>query len=63
MGVTGYATGVALTLLPDRLAEPLKRRKPTVYVVNFISDRFDEAVPTEYRRRVRSVIIDRGAPS
>ena len=63
MGVTGYATGVALTLLPGRLEEPLKRRKATVYVVNSMSDRFDEAVPTEYSRRVRSVIIDRWAES
>ena len=34
MGVNGYENGFQLSLMPERLAEPLKRRKPTVYFVN-----------------------------
>jgi len=30
MNVHGYENGFNLTLLPERLAEPLKRKKPTV---------------------------------
>ena len=31
MGTAGYENGFALTLLPSRLEEPLKRKKPTTY--------------------------------
>src|SRR3990167_6428835 len=34
IGVRGYEHGFRLTLIPERLAEPLERRKPTVYFVN-----------------------------
>jgi len=30
MGVNGYENGFALTLLPHRLVEPIKRSKPTI---------------------------------
>src|SRR5512134_20794 len=56
MGVKGYENGFALTLLPDRLEEPLTRKKPTVYFVNSMSDLFHEAVPTAYIHRVFAVI-------
>jgi len=46
MGVSGYENGFALTLLPHRLEEPLKRRKPTIYFVNSMSDLFHEEMPT-----------------
>lgn len=48
MGAPGYANGFKLTLLPERLAEPLKRRKPTVYFVNSMSDVFHGRVPFSY---------------
>ncbi len=37
IGVRGYENGFQLTLMPERLAEPLERRKPTVYFVNSMS--------------------------
>ena len=56
MGVNGYENGFRLTLMPERLAEPLERRKPTVYFVNSMSDLFHEKVPFEYIRRVFEVM-------
>lgn len=56
MGMRGYENGFRLTLIPERLAEPLERRKPTVYFVNSMSDLFHEKVPFEYIRRVFDVM-------
>jgi len=56
MGVHGYENGFRLTLMPERLPEPLERRKPTVYFVNSMSDLFHEKVPFEYIRRVFNVM-------
>lgn len=56
MGVPGYERGFKLTLLPDRLREPLQRRTPTTYFVNSMSDLFHEEVPFEYIERVFQVI-------
>jgi protein gp37 len=56
MGMHGYANGFQLKLMPDRLSEPLERRKPTVYFVNSMSDLFHEKVPFEYIDRVFGVI-------
>ena len=56
MGVLGYENGFRLTLLPERLSEPLERRKPTVYFVNSMSDLFHEKVPFEYIHRVFDVM-------
>jgi len=56
MGVRGYENGFRLTLMPQRLSEPLERRKPTVYFVNSMSDLFHEKVPFEYIRRVFDVM-------
>lgn len=48
MGTCGYENGFKLALLPSRLEEPIKRKKPTVYFVNSMSDVFHEDVPFEY---------------
>ena len=56
MGVKGYGNGFALTLQPNRLREPLRRKKPTVYFVNSMSDLFHEEIPHEYIRGVFEVI-------
>ena len=56
MGVQGYENEFRLTLMPDRLAEPLERRKPTVYFVNSMSDLFHEKVPFEYVHRIFDVM-------
>jgi protein gp37 len=52
MGVRDYQNGFRLTLLEQRLVEPLKRKKPTVYFVNSMSDLFHQSVPDVYIERV-----------
>lgn len=52
MGVCDYQNGFRLTLLEHRLADPLKRKKPTVYFVNSMSDLFHQSVPDAYVDRV-----------
>jgi len=56
MGTPGYENGFAVTLQPGRLAEPLKRHKPTIYFVNSMSDLFHEQVPFDYVTRVFNTI-------
>src|SRR5215813_12881767 len=56
MGVPGYEHGFAVTLQPERLQEPLKRRTPTLYFVNSMSDLFHELVPFPFVDRVLDVI-------
>lgn len=56
MGVRGYEDGFNLTLMPERLSEPLERRKPTVYFVNSMSDLFHEKVPFAYIEQVFDVM-------
>lgn len=56
MGLKGYENGFRLTLMPERLAEPLERRKPTVYFVNSMSDLFHERIPFEYVERVFEIM-------
>lgn len=56
MGTPGYENGFGLTLLANRLQEPLKRKKPTVYFVNSMSDVFHEKVPFDYIDRIFATI-------
>ena len=56
MGMHGYENGFRLALMPERLAEPLERRKPTIYFVNSMSDLFHEKVPFSYIRQVFDVM-------
>ena len=56
MGTPGYESGFALRLLPERLADPIKRQKPTVYFVNSMSDLFHDKVPESYIEKVFDVI-------
>lgn len=56
MGTNGYENGFKLTLLPERLNEPLERKRPTVYFVNSMSDLFHEKVPFEYVDQIMDVI-------
>lgn len=48
MGAAGYDNGFALTLHPDRLIDPLKRKKPTIWFVNSMSDVFHPKVPFDF---------------
>lgn len=56
MGTPGYENGFKLTILPDRLSEPLRRKKPTVYFVNSMSDLFHKSIPDSYIDQVFDVI-------
>ncbi len=56
MGANGYQNGFKLSILPERLAEPLKRRKATTYFVNSMSDLFHNDIPFEFLDRVFDVI-------
>jgi protein gp37 len=56
MEASGYQNGFDLTLQPHRLNQPLKRKKPTVYFVNSMSDLFHKAIPDQYLDQVFDVI-------
>jgi protein gp37 len=56
MGAPGYENGFALRLLPERLQDPIKRKKPTIYFVNSMSDLFHERIPDSYIDQVFDVI-------
>ncbi len=56
MGAPGYENGFQLSLLPVRLEQPLRRRKPTMYFVNSMSDLFQDDVPDEFIDQVMDVI-------
>ncbi len=56
MSVAGYDDGFKLTILPERLSVPLRRKKPTIYFVNSMSDLFHPNVPDAYIEQVFSVI-------
>lgn len=56
MKTPGYERGFELTVLPQRLQDPLKRKIPTTYFVNSMSDLFHEEVPFSYIDQVFAVI-------
>ena len=56
MGTKGYENGFRLTLMPDRLEQPLHRKIPTTYLVNSMSDLFHEKIPFDYLDRIMEVI-------
>ena len=56
MGTPGYENGFALTMLPERLNDPIKRKKPTVYFVNSMSDLFHDRIPDGFIEQVFKVI-------
>ena len=57
-GVQGhpYEQGFDLRLVPEKLGEPLRWRKPKTIFVNSMSDLFHEAVPDEYIVAVAKVM-------
>lgn len=56
MGAVGYENGFKLSLLPERLSQPLRRKKPTMYFVNSMSDLFQKEIPYSYIDQVFEVI-------
>jgi protein gp37 len=58
-GVPGhpYEQGFDLKLIPGKLAEPLRWRKPSMVFVNSMSDLFHEEVPDAYIKQVCQVMV------
>lgn len=56
MQAPGYERGFKLTLQPERLSQPLRRKKATVWFVNSMSDLFHQDVPDSYIDRVFDTI-------
>lgn len=56
MGASGYENGFELSLMHDRLKQPLQRKKPTRYFVNSMSDLFHEEVPDDFLDEMFSVM-------
>jgi protein gp37 len=55
MGAPGYENGFDLALHAERLEQPLRRKAPTTYFVNSMSDLFHEGVPDRFVERVLDV--------
>lgn len=56
MKVVGYENGFEFNTVPSRLNDPLKKKKPTVFFVNSMSDIFHEKMPIEYLDKIFKVI-------
>ena len=56
MGNKDYKDGFSFKILPGRLNEPKKIRKPTKFFVNSMSDLFHEEISYEYLDRIFEVI-------
>lgn len=56
MRVRGYENGFGVTPMPERLSEPMRRKKPTLYFVNSMSDLFHEDIEFTYVDRIFEVI-------
>lgn len=58
MGVNGYDNGFELSILPERLIIPLRRKTPTIFFVNSMSDLFHEDIPDGFIEQVFDVIFE-----
>ena len=56
MGVEGYENGFKFNPVPSRLNDPFKRKKPTVFFVNSMSDIFHKDMPEDYLNKIFNVI-------
>lgn len=56
LGAAGYEKGFSLALHPERLGQPKKRKKPTFYFANSMSDLFHEGVPDDFLEAVMDVM-------
>ena len=48
MQAPGYENGFEFSIIPERLEQPLRKKKPTKYFVNSMSDLFHEKMPVEF---------------
>ena len=56
IGVKGYENGFEFNIVPCRLKDPLKKKKPTVFFVNSMSDIFHKDMPLDYLDKIFNVI-------
>jgi len=56
MGMEDYKDGFKFKILPHRLNEPLKIKKPQKFFVNSMSDLFHDDMPEEYLNQIFDVI-------
>lgn len=56
MGTPGYDNGFEFSMMPERLEQPLKKKKGTKYFVNSMSDLFHEKMPKEFLDKIMGVI-------
>lgn len=56
MGTPGYDNGFEFSMMPDRLEQPIKKKKSTKYFVNSMSDLFHEKMPTKFLDKIIGVI-------
>ena len=56
MGMEDYKDGFKFKILPHRLYEPLKIKKPQKFFVNSMSDLFHDDMPDEYLNQIFDVI-------
>ena len=56
MGVPGYENGFEFSVMPERLEQPLRKRKPTKYFVNSMSDLFHEEMPESFLDAIFEII-------
>jgi protein gp37 len=56
MGFKEYKDGFKFKILPHRLQEPLKIKKPTKFFVNSMSDLFHEEMPFEYLDKIFEIM-------
>lgn len=58
MGNKDYKDGFEFKMLPQRLDEPKKNKKPTLYFVNSMSDLFHERMDLDFLKQIIQVIKD-----
>lgn len=58
IGNPDYKDGFAFKMLPQRLDEPKRNKKPTLYFVNSMSDLFHQKMDFDFLERVMQVIAD-----
>ncbi|MDR0802657.1 phage Gp37/Gp68 family protein [Fluviicola sp.] len=56
MGAPGYENSFEFTIMPERLNQPLRKKKPTKYFVNSMSDLFHEEMPIEFLDKIIDII-------
>lgn len=56
MGIEDYKDGFKFKILPHRLEEPTRIKKPTKFFVNSMSDLFHEEMPFEYLDMIFNVV-------